>query len=72
MAKGSHKTWGGWETRVCWVCGERITLSRHSASFHFNGGRPFSLCGEHGSLYGIARAASHPSLDPGLDAPELP
>lgn len=71
MAKGSHKTWGGWETRRCWACGERLTLQRHTASHHYNGGAPFSLCGEHGGLYSLARLAAHLRLEPSLDAPEL-
>lgn len=27
-AKGSHKTWGGWESKVCAECSVRIVLSR--------------------------------------------
>jgi hypothetical protein len=58
MAKGSHKTWGGWETRVCFACQERITLHRHTAAHHYDHvlGVAFSLCGEHGHLYGSVRA----------------
>lgn len=57
MASGSHKTWGGWETRSCAVCGVRIVLSRGSAMHCENAGRPFSLCGRHLSSYGRMRAA---------------
>lgn len=36
-AAGSQKTWGGWEPRVCKVCGVRIVLARggamHSAEY---------------------------------------
>lgn len=72
MVKGSHKTWGGWETRRCWACGIRLTLKHHTASHHFNDGQPFSLCGEHGYLYSLARVAAHRRHEPEtLDAPEL-
>jgi hypothetical protein len=53
-AKGSQKTYGGWEPApcVCWKCGRRLTLARDTASHHFNpAGESFSLCGEHGSSY---------------------
>jgi hypothetical protein len=50
MAQGSHKTWGGWETKVCAVCEVRIVLSRGHAMHSFIG--PFSLCGAHISHYG--------------------
>lgn len=54
---GSHKTWGGWETRSCWRCAVRIVLARGHALHCFNGGRPFSLCGSCSGSYGEARAA---------------
>jgi hypothetical protein len=59
-AAGSHKTWGGWETRVCAGCSSRIVLSRGSAIHCFNHGRPFSICqdcfglGLYGKFYGVA------------------
>jgi hypothetical protein len=33
--KGSNAVWGGWEPRICSICGERITLSgkRERAAF---------------------------------------
>lgn len=39
VAKGSHSTYGGWEPRLCEVCGERITLSgpkARGAEFRFD------------------------------------
>jgi hypothetical protein len=50
MAQGSQKKWGGFETRVCAVCGLRITLARHHAMHSSLG--PFSLCGAHIGSYG--------------------
>jgi hypothetical protein len=50
IATGSQKKWGGFETRVCAVCGLRITLARHHAMHSFIG--PFSLCGQHIGAYG--------------------
>jgi len=32
MARGSHVTWGGWEPRLCYVCGERVTLKQSGGS----------------------------------------
>jgi hypothetical protein len=29
-SKGSHTTWGGWEPKVCWVCGKPVTLRQSS------------------------------------------
>ena len=31
MSKGSHATYGGWEPRVCFVRGERVTLTGKNA-----------------------------------------
>jgi hypothetical protein len=31
VSEGSHATYGGWEPRVCFVCGERVTLSGKNA-----------------------------------------
>ena len=59
MAKGSHKTWGGWEKRSCWKCGTRLVLSRGSAIYcNPAGGTPFSLCGDHMRFFSEARGAS--------------
>ena len=58
MAKGSHKTWGGWETRTCWTCGRRITLHAGAASHHYLEARiPVSFCEEHMRYYPAARKA---------------
>jgi hypothetical protein len=43
-AAGSQKKWGGWETKVCAVCGERIVLARGSALHSAEHG---SFCGDH-------------------------
>lgn len=58
MAKGSHKTYGGWEVQpsVCWGCGASQVLSRGSTMYCFNDGRPFTLCGDC-LRYAEARAA---------------
>jgi len=34
MSKGSHATWGGWESRTCEGCGEPIRLSGKSDAKH--------------------------------------
>jgi len=52
MAKGSHVTWGGWETRVCIVCHRRVTLE-HSA---FHGGAPHWPFSVHAWCGGLATA----------------
>ena len=31
-AAGSHVVWGGWETRTCVVCAQRVTLEQ--SAFH--------------------------------------
>ena len=36
MAPGSHKTYGGWETRVCDRCGGKLTLSGPSCLWGYN------------------------------------
>jgi len=43
MPKGSQIVWGGWEPRVCAVCGQRVTLKE--SSYHGGGptGRPWSI-----------------------------
>jgi hypothetical protein len=47
VAKGSHKSWGGWESKHCWKCNVRIVLSRgHAIYCNPAGGTPFSLCGD--------------------------
>lgn len=56
MAKGSHKTWGGWEPRFCWKCGDRLVLSRGHAMHCFNDGRSFSVCGSCFGCYAEAAA----------------
>jgi hypothetical protein len=51
-AKGSHVVWGGWEPRICVICGRRVTLD-HTA---FHGGAttvPWSI---HAWCGGIAEA----------------
>lgn len=57
MAKGSHKTWGGWETRQCHICGQRITLAHHNAAHHYENGVAFTLCGHHQHHYAKVRAS---------------
>jgi hypothetical protein len=36
MSKGSHATFGGWEPKLCAICGEKIVLSRQSCRFSIN------------------------------------
>jgi hypothetical protein len=47
-AAGSQKKWGGWEARVCAVCGLRLVLSRGSA---LHSARYGSYCGLHMAAY---------------------
>lgn len=59
MAKGSQKTYGGWEPRVCRDCGRKLTLN-DAAMAHMDDvtGGVWSLC--HGCLV----AGSVPLADP--------
>ena len=46
MAKGSHSTYGGWETRHCYHCGRTLTLKDAAMSSMLANGATFTLCNQ--------------------------
>lgn len=47
VAKGSHKTYGGWEQKVCRDCGKKLTLESNAMA-HYDDvtHRTWTLCGD--------------------------
>lgn len=42
MAKGSHATWGAYDSRLCAICGKPIVISREDAWIHHKDGQHVS------------------------------
>ena len=56
MAKGSHQTYAGWESKTCHVCGAKLTHKTgawYSRPVHDDGsfGVPVSFCRAHMNGY---------------------
>ena len=47
MAKGSHATWGAYDSRICCVCGRPIRITVDTVWVHHD-----DIAGEHRSAHG--------------------